>query len=166
MCIRDRCKTGKALLRSPYGTFEGASLVPLKQRDGRLFGLMISGPAARPDELLERVATAVGPVLERAWKAARIRSMGKLACAYVRLHANSSLYHAEFEAYSREESATLALKNSKRSEQSNGSFTDKPKLRSSQSETVLIGDWEPLRNVHGTGTVSYTHLTLPTIYSV
>lgn len=62
-------RTGEAVLRSPYGTDgEALSMAPLKMRDGRPFGVVISGKPAAPDDFVRGMAVAAGPLLELVWK--------------------------------------------------------------------------------------------------
>lgn len=89
-------RSGRELLRSPYGTFPGASVAPLVQKDGRTFGVLISGPGARPDELVHSIAKLAGPLIERAWKRAAAHSMGRLAATWVRQNADDSVTDTVF----------------------------------------------------------------------
>jgi len=74
----------RALLRSPHGTVaEGLSMAPLLQRDGRAFGVLISGRPAVPDELLRGMAITAGPLLERVWKWNKVNAMMRVATTWV-----------------------------------------------------------------------------------
>ena len=59
-------QTNRNHLCSPHGTDADAlSMVPLRQRDGRCFGVLVSLRPAVPDELLRAMAVTAGPLLER-----------------------------------------------------------------------------------------------------
>jgi len=73
------------ILRSPHGTDPQArTLVPLRERGGRCFGVLVSGAPALPDEFVEAMAKTAGPMLERVWKWAKVNAMMRVACTWVR----------------------------------------------------------------------------------
>jgi len=77
--------TGRAILRSPHGTDDNAySLAPLKERNGRPFGVLVSGRPAMPDDLLRAVALTAGPLLERVWKWNKVNAMLRVAAVFIR----------------------------------------------------------------------------------
>ncbi|KAL1524260.1 hypothetical protein AB1Y20_019163 [Prymnesium parvum] len=78
-------REGKPMLRSPHGTNPLArSLVPLNDREGRCFGVLMSGAPALPDEFVEAMGRTAGPMLERVWKWSKVNAMMVVACTWVR----------------------------------------------------------------------------------
>lgn len=78
-------RSGQPILRSPHGTCPDArSLIPLRGKDGRCFGVLLTGAPAVPDEFAEAMAKAAGPMLERVWKWRKVNEMLHVACMWVR----------------------------------------------------------------------------------
>jgi hypothetical protein len=78
-------QSGEAILRSPHGTeVEARSLVPLKERCGRCFGVLVTGAPALPDEFVQAMAKMAGPMIERVWKWAKVNAMMRIATAWVK----------------------------------------------------------------------------------
>lgn len=65
-------KTGEAELNNPHGLERiskvAMSAAPLKSMNGTTYAVIVSGPPAMPDELLETLARHAGPLMERVWK--------------------------------------------------------------------------------------------------
>jgi len=81
-------KTGEPELNNPHGlerdAATGRSMVPLRSIAGNTFGVLISGPPALPDELLELMGRQAGPLMERAWKAEKAREAVLSTIAFVK----------------------------------------------------------------------------------
>lgn len=78
-------QSGSPLLRSPYGEDPSAtSLAPLRQKDGRCFGVLLAAAPAYPDEWVECMARAAGPLIERAAKRQAASTLVQRASAWLR----------------------------------------------------------------------------------
>ena len=75
--------SGTPLLRSPHGTADAASVLPLRDAGGRTYGVLLSAAPALPDAFVHAVSRAAGPALERAWKRDRADKVLTSCCEWL-----------------------------------------------------------------------------------
>jgi hypothetical protein len=76
----------KPLLRSPHGTANARSAVPLRAKaaDAKPYGVLLSGPPALPDALLEEVAKWAGPIYADHWRRDALHALMEKWAMHVR----------------------------------------------------------------------------------
>ena len=77
--------SGQSTLCSRHGTDSNAvSLIPLRQRNHRVFGVLISGAPAVPNDMLEIMERVIGQTLERTWRRGKVNAMIRVAMNWIK----------------------------------------------------------------------------------
>ena len=64
------------------------SIAPLQEKNGRTFGVLLSGPPPVPDEWLLAMAKLAGPMVEMVWRREQLNTVIKVAQAWIHDYAN------------------------------------------------------------------------------
>ena len=95
--------SGEASLENPHGlerdAKSGCSVCPLKTTVGNTFGVVVSGPPALPDPLLDSLCRQAGPLIECTWKREKAYHAVLMVSEFIQKAASFSkhLVHVTFE---------------------------------------------------------------------